>query len=223
MDIKAALKATPVIGPMIQKLRAPKLIDSSAEYWEDRYRSGGHSGAGSYSRLAEFKAEFINGYVAKNDIGSVIEFGSGDGAQLALAKYPDYVGVDVSETIVEKARAAFAGNETVRIFHTSEVGPDLNADLTLSLDVIYHLVEDDVFNTYMRQLFAASDRAVIIYSSNKDQPCAPHVRHRKFTDWTSANRPDFKLVQHEPNRYPHNDKDPDNTSFADFYVFEKIG
>jgi hypothetical protein len=40
-------------------------------------------------------------------------------------------------------------------------------DLELSLDVIYHLVEDEVFDAYMRSLFAHAGRFVVIYSSNK--------------------------------------------------------
>ena len=63
--------------------------------------------------------------------------------------------------------------------------------------------------------------AVIVYSSNKNQIWAPHVRHRRFTDWIETNRPDFKLVQHVPNRFPFDEEDPEHTSFADFYVFEK--
>lgn len=222
MSLKAILKSAPLVGPLIQKIRAPKLVESSAAYWESRYRSGGNSGAGSYNRLANFKAEFINNYVATKNIGSVLEFGSGDGAQLALAQYPRYTGVDVSHTIIAKAREAFAHNATFQFIHTSELRSDIRAELTLSLDVIFHLTENSVFDTYMRQLFAAADKAVIVYSSNMEEIWAPHVRHRKFTNWIKANEPDFKLVQHLANPYPYDEHDLDNTSFADFYVYEKL-
>ena len=55
--------------------------------------------------------------------------------------------------------------------------------MLLSLDVIYQLVEDEVFERHMRQLFSASHRFVIIYSSNFAQPpdsAEPHVEHREF-------------------------------------------
>ena len=32
----------------------------SKKYWENRYKKGGNSGTGSYSNLAEWKAEIIN-------------------------------------------------------------------------------------------------------------------------------------------------------------------
>lgn len=95
-------------------------FDNSGDYWEERYRSGGDSGAGSYSRLAHFKADFLNEFVVANEIKSVIEFGSGDGAQLELANYPTYIGVDVSWTAIASIRRRFSGDATKKFFHTSE-------------------------------------------------------------------------------------------------------
>ena len=211
-----------IIGSIRAKLGGSRKFSTSANYWEERYRRGGKSGAGSYNRLAAFKADVVNEFVASNDIGSVIEFGSGDGAQLELAAYPDYTGVDVSETILEATRRRFAGQESMRFLHTSEVTPADQADLSLSLDAIYHLVEDAVFETYMNQLFDAAKRYVIVYSSNEDKDWPdPHVRHRNFTAWVEANRSHFTLVRMIPNPYPYSKDDVDNTSFADFYIFEK--
>jgi hypothetical protein len=194
----------------------------SAEYWERRYRAGGTSGAGSYNRLAEFKASFLNDFVARNHISSVIEFGSGDGSQLELAAYPPYVGVDISKTVVAVARKRFSYEPSKTFYHSSELPPGIKADLSLSLDVIYHLIEDETFERYMYDLFGASSRYVIIYSSNDEAMTAvPHVRHRCFTSWVEERQPDFKLVEHVPNAFPFDESDQDNTSFADFYVFER--
>ena len=44
----------------------------TSEYWENRYKKSGNSGAGSYGRLAEFKADVINNFIAENKITSVI-------------------------------------------------------------------------------------------------------------------------------------------------------
>lgn len=197
-------------------------FSTSASYWEDRYRSGGTSGSGSYDRLAVFKAEVLNEFVLRNHIQSVTEFGSGDGAQLDLATYPKYTGVDISWAVLEDTRRKFADRPSMQFLHTTEVTDDHRAELTLSLDVIYHLVEDEVFEDYMHRLFAASTRFVIIYSSNEDRKWpSPHVRHREFTRWIDANRVPFELLQRIPNPYPYSEKDPDNTSFADFYVYSR--
>ncbi|HEX7710264.1 MAG TPA: hypothetical protein VF418_04945 [Sphingomonadaceae bacterium] len=219
MSFKSAIKATPLLGRLLTGRREPKLVDSGP-YWEARYRTGGNSGAGSYSRLAEFKAEVLNRFVDENGIASVVEFGSGDGAQLTLANYRDYVGIDVSETAVELCRAKFAGTG-YKFLHQSEVPPDIQAELALSLDVIYHLVEDQVFESYMRSLFDAAARYAIIYASNHDAIGASHVRHRKFSTWVERNRPEFELIETIPNRYPFDPADPDNSSFADFYIYRR--
>ena len=200
----------------------PPKVDSAA-YWEQRYRAGRTSGTGSYGRLARFKAEFLNAFVAEQGIGSIVEFGSGDGAQLELAHYPAYVGVDVAESVVHNCRAKFAIKPNYRFYTAAEFDRASKAELTLSLDVIYHLVEDEVFEQYMNGLFDVSTRFVIIYSSNsEDEVGAAHVRRRRFTDWVSRNRRDFALTETVPNRYPFDPGDPDNTSQADFYVYSRV-
>lgn len=89
------------------------------KYWEERYSTGGNSGKGSYGALAEFKAATINRFVANHEVHSVIEFGSGDGNQLGLAEYPQYLGFDVSETAVRRCRDLFKadGSKSFRLMH----------------------------------------------------------------------------------------------------------
>jgi SAM-dependent methyltransferase len=197
-------------------------FDHSAQYWEERYRLRGTSGAGSYGRLAEFKAEVINRFVRERGVETVIEFGCGDGNQLTLAEYPSYVGVDVSPEAVALCRARFRDDATKTFHVSSELPPLPRRDLALSLDVIYHLVEDDTYHAYMGRLFDAASRYVIVYASNTDAPGpAPHVRHRAFGRWVAEHRPDWALVETIPNRYPFDERDPEGTSFADFYVYER--
>ena len=199
---------------MIRQALARLAFGSSPSYWERRYRNGGNSGAGSYGRLAEFKAEVINGFVKDRGIQSVVEYGCGDGAQLALAEYHSYTGVDVSRTVLEQARERFPA---FTFAHLSELPEEVAAELALSLDVIYHLVEDETFENHMKRLFNADH--VIIYSSNHDERLAAHVRHRNFTKWIEENRPQARLLKHIPNRYPY-DPANDQTSFADFYIYD---
>ncbi|MUV13823.1 class I SAM-dependent methyltransferase [Noviluteimonas gilva] len=198
-------------------------FDSSATYWERRYRSGGNSGAGSYSILAEFKAEVLNAFVREHDVRSVIEFGCGDGNQLTLAQYPAYIGYDVSQRAVDICRSKFAADAT-KSFERVDAYDGRKADLALSLDVIFHLVEDAVFDAYMRRLFDAGGRFIGIYASNDDRPQlpdSPHVRHRRFTDWIDANAREWTLERHVPNRYPDTG-DNRVSSFADFYFYRRV-
>jgi hypothetical protein len=217
--IKTLIMNTPMIGASLDVLRGTS-FKNSAHYWDRRYRKGGTSGAGSHNRLARFKADFLNGFVEENQISSVIEYGSGDGGQLKLARYPSYIGVDVSETAVEMCRETFRNDTSKRFENPDAVAKGTMADLSLSLDVIYHLVEDSVFETYMQQMFESARRFVIAYSSNVDQGWpAKHVRHREFTRWVAQNKPEWRLQSTIKNAYPYDPADPEQTSFADFYVF----
>ncbi len=210
--------------PAARRVRE-RFFVGSKDYWEQRYAKGGLSGSGSYGRLACFKAEFLNGFVAEHGVRTVIELGCGDGNQLSLAEYPSYIGYDVSQTAIDLCEERFRGDSAKRFaVHdaTKDPLPSQRADLTLSLDVIYHLVEDPVFDAYMRHLFALSKRFVIVYSSNVERSASsPHVRHRKFTDWVERQAPEWRLARHVPNRFPTSLQDGQETSHADFYVFER--
>ncbi len=223
---KRMVVGTPLEAPLRRLFGAkPIAFEDSSQYWIERYsRVATSSGAGSYGRLAEFKAEVLNDFVAKNDIQSILELGSGDGNQATLAEYPAYHGFDISPDAVEFCRKRFADNPTMKFSLISELG-DTKADLALSLDVIYHLVEDTVFDTYMRQLFGAADRFVSIYASNQVTSPLPdaasHVRHRKFTDWVETNAPEWEQTLFIKNRFPFDTENVNNTSFADFYFFAR--
>ena len=193
----------------------------SAQYWETRYSSSGNSGAGSYGRLAQFKADVINDFIKQKNIKNIIEFGVGDGNQLSLLNAENYLGFDVSETIVNKNIERFKNFSGYKFKLVNEFN-DEKADLVLSLDVIYHLVEDEVYFQYMENLFRASKRYIIIYSSNKDEIHTTHVKHRHFTSFIEQNHKEWTLIKKIPNKYPYDEKDPGNTSFADFYIYEKI-
>ena len=196
----------------------------SGKYWEGRYAAGGNSGAGSYGRLAEYKAEVINRIIEERGIGSVVDWGVGDGNQLTILSVPNYLGVDVSQTVVNAARERWADDSSKSFIHVSELPLERKRDLSMSIDVIFHLVEDRVFNQYMQRLVDGSNRYVLVYSSNYvgTKIAGHHVRHRKFTDWMRANAPEFRLIEEIPNRYPFDESNQDHTSFADFYLFERL-
>ncbi len=215
------------LGLLTIKLRQI-LFPGSKEFWESRYSLGGNSGNGSYGKLAEFKAETINRFIKEKNVTSVIEFGCGDGNQLSLADYPRYIGLDVSPKAISLCQEKLGQDSSKSFFLYSpfcflDHQGIFKADLGLSLDVIYHLVEDEVYRSYMTHLFAASQKFIIIYSSDEDRPGGPHarhVRHRNFTRWVKENQPDWKLMEKVENKYPGSG-DLGQGSFADFFFFEK--
>lgn len=195
---------------------------SSAAYWQQRYRAGGHSGAGSYGRLAAFKADFLNAFIHDNAIAGAIEFGCGDGNQLALLDIADYAGLDVAPAAIARCRERFAGQPGRQFRLMQDREGLVAAELTLSLDVVYHLVEDDVFADYMETLFAYAWRFVVIYASDLDAEWpAQHVRHRQFTRHVDQHFPDWQLAAVIPNIYKFDFDRPNDTSFAAFHVYRQ--
>jgi FkbM family methyltransferase len=90
------------------------------------------------------------------------------------------------------------------------------------LDVIFHLVEDEVFHKHMTTLFTHSRWLVAIYASDRDEPTGDcHVRHRSVSSWVARHAPEWVLVEHIANPYPYDRARPDDTSFADFHIFAR--
>ncbi len=199
---------------------------STIDYWESRYQSGGNSGSGSYNRLAEFKAAFMNEFLAKNNIAGVIEFGCGDGHQLSMIRYPKYIGLDVARTSIQLCGDKFKTDPTKSFFVYDPFSFIDNEgvfrfDVSLSLDVIFHLVEDEIYELYMRHLFQSATRFVIIYSSDYEQPRVNHERRRKFSSWAEKNAPAWKLLERKENPF-RNEPDPELQSLSDFCIYQKI-
>ena len=107
--------------------------------------------------------------------------------------------------------------------HISEYSGE-KAELSISLDVIYHLVEDKIYEQYMENLINAATKFVLIYSSNSSiNPYNnEHVRHRCFSEYIDINYKNLKLIEKIPNMYPYSEDDSDNTSLADFYIYQKL-
>ncbi|EEE36540.1 hypothetical protein RKLH11_373 [Rhodobacteraceae bacterium KLH11] len=195
---------------------------SSTQYWTERYKRGKTSGAGSYGRLSVYKANFINVFVESEGIQSVVELGSGDGNQASLFDIPKYTGLDISEVCIERCNSAFK-DRTNWSFSLPDAPIEAH-DLAISLDVIYHLVEEDVFATYINRLFDIAKKYVLIYSSDFDEVTGNrHVRHRKYSRWVAENKKGWRVCLSEDNpfSYEGHGNSPRN-SFAAFTVFEKV-
>jgi hypothetical protein len=192
---------------------------SSKKYWENRYSSGGNSGAGSYDVKAEYKARVLNRILKDHDIKNIIEFGCGDGNNLQYYNVEYYTGFDLSETAIKICLKMFSHD-----FKKSFIWYDpllfksggLLTEMTISFEVIFHLIEDDVFEKYLKDLFNTSSKYVLICSSNDStiNDEAIHVKHRKFTDSIPSYFSLFEIVK--------TPQEGDlNGFFSDFYLFKR--
>lgn len=97
------------------------------------------------------------------------------------------------------------------------------AVLTISLDVIYHLIEDKVFEEYVRTLLNSSEKYCIIYACNDEVASkASHVRGRNFVDYIKRNFKDWELFAIRYNDFPYSElRDGSNSSISDFYFYRR--
>jgi hypothetical protein len=183
----------------------------AAAYWDRRYRNGRTSGAGSEGVAAVRKARYVSALIERESVRSVVDWGVGDGTVLEHIKLDGvgYVGVDVSPTILDRLRTRFAG---VGDFLLPDDTAGCRAELALSLDVIFHLVDDREYELYMRQLFDSSSRLVLIYSTDHDGGrTARHVLWRHWTPYVRRSFPEWSLEEH-----------PTDPKAFGFYLYRRL-
>lgn len=155
---------------------------SYKQIWDKRYSDGNTSGRGSYGEHYEFKTRIINDFLEKYNIKNVIDFGCGDGNMLRELKFEKYKGLDLSDVSIEICQKMYEGDDS-KSFELYEIGkrPSEKAELTMSLDVIYHIIDDAYLEDYMKCLIECTDKYILVYSTNYDDSnWEGHVRHREF-------------------------------------------
>jgi hypothetical protein len=219
---RAALSLARVLTGKVLDSLIWQISPKSYKFWDCHYRLGGTSGPGSAGLSARYKAEFVNTFIRDHKIETVTDFGCGDGAQLSLLKCPAYVGLDVSRHALNLCIQRFKLDESKSFFlYSPQLFVDNKgvfiSDAALSMDVIFHLVENEVFECYMDQLFSSARKFVIIYSNDSnDSTREPrYTRSRKFTDWVISHRGEWQLSDKPINPYAH----LTNTSF---YVYSRV-
>lgn len=190
-------------------------MHTTEQFWEKRYADGGNSGSGSYGELAVFKANVINHLISNNSLNSIIELGSGDGNQLSYFNIDNYIGIDISPTVIELCREKFKSDKSKSFFTYSEYNHTGNVDLTLSLDVIYHILDDVEYKKYMFNLFSFSNKYVVIYSNNYRENIINHMYSKYFTKDVSDWFPNWTLDNMIKQKYP-------SKSSADFFIYKKL-
>lgn len=202
-----------------------KIIFDVKNYWETRYYNGGNSGRGSYGSFREFKLSVINQFIEKHTIGSLVDIGCGDGSIAEGIVVPGYTGLDISASAVEKCRTRIKNaGKACKHFYTLDDIPaavkDKKFHISMSIDVLYHLVDDKLFEEHMKMLFEFASEWVIIYSPDKDNDpgTVEHIKHRRFTQYISDKYPDWvlKYVIKNSCTLP---RDVPRNSFADFFIY----
>ena len=188
---------------------------NTKKYWIERYKNGGNSGSGSYDELYIFKRDIINNIIKEKGIKSIIDLGPGDGNQIKELNIEKYIGIDIAYTSIQICKKKYKDDKNKTFYTWNDFKEhELHYDLTTSLDVLYHILEEDGFLKYLKNLFKFSNKYILIYSSDLEGHTQQHIHTRKFTNYIKKLFPNCKLIKKINQKYP-------KKSSADFYLYEK--
>ncbi|GAC1403613.1 MAG: hypothetical protein NVSMB64_05620 [Candidatus Velthaea sp.] len=145
----------------------------NASFWNRRYSELPELGSGPGSRgyAIFFKRNLIRSILQQYDVKSILDVGCGDLSFLddALFSGKRYVGVDISEVIVERNARRFPGAR----FLCHDVSKDplpLRADLVISFDVLIHQLSRAAFDTALSNTLDAIDIVGVFGYSTPPRP-----------------------------------------------------
>ena len=183
-------------------------------YWEGRHRayggedlrSTGHklfTSAANEQQITEKVALLvclIQAMGLPRD-ASLLDAGCGQGFTTRYLEQAgfDCFGVDVSPTAIETARQAGAGEYAVAALHEMRLGRRF--DIVLCTDVLYHVVDDGLWERALGALadHLDDDGVLLVVEAFSDVPSAiPHVRWRTLPRYSEAfERLDLCIVASE--------------------------
>jgi 2-polyprenyl-3-methyl-5-hydroxy-6-metoxy-1,4-benzoquinol methylase len=171
----------------------------AARYWNDRYSKHGDalSGPGCLG-LSEtenehdyaVKAEFITSAIAASfgEISSlsILDAGCGRGvlAEILVNAGARVTGVDFSPDAINRARSRIK-NAQFQVAELDALPFDRQYDVVLSIDVLYHVVDDSKWNAAIAGMLRACKRGggVLIQEALDLKDTGEHVRWRTFSDY----------------------------------------
>lgn len=171
-----------------------------AQYWEKRYADGRDSGEGSRGEIAKVKGGVVNRVINQFSVQSLLDWGCGDGQVLDhITDQVWYTGIDLSPTVLDNTSQRHSERSFLLDTGTpTGVNPLrwLRADMSLSMDVMFHLVHAPDYWRYLANLFNSSQKVVLVWATDSDEGLtARHVRRRQWTPDVERLYPEWELVE----------------------------
>jgi hypothetical protein len=134
-------------------------------YWDKRYASGGNSGCGSIGKLRDAKWKWIQVFV--DPIKDVIDVGCGDLSFWEGKQLPDgYIGIDGSEVIIGRNKRKHPNNIFYKAQSSESLG--LTAPVVFCFDMLFHIMDDDIYKKTIENLCSISSEYIFIYTWMKN-------------------------------------------------------
>ena len=137
------------------------MTENKHEYWENRYLNKGISGPGSRGYYKEKRWDIINQRIPP--IQDVIDVGCGDLAFWEGIECEKYIGIDISETIINRNRQL---KPRWIFFHrrAEEYIPNLKAETVFCIGILFHIMEHSCFTEILKNLCKYTSKHLVIYT-----------------------------------------------------------
>lgn len=187
-------------------------------YWDNRYASGGNSGLGSIGKHKEWKWNTLNNNI--ENITNIIDVGCGDLSFMDNHTIENYTGIDISNTIIEANKTKHPEWKFICSSADKRIS-GLKGDVVFCHDVLFHIVDDEVYNNIILNLIEYSNKYISIFTWHKN-PLKRMFRstdndsyqaYRDFSKYIPIfENPGFSLIC--------NEKSPCN-KYGSLYIFKK--
>lgn len=131
-------------------------------YWDTHYRNGGRSGDPTdYLAQRKIRTELFDSIICEND--TILDLGCGDlQAWYGRPLGANYIGVDISETIIERNRSRYPD---ARFYHLDL--DDVHRipgsfDIITCFDVLFHVMDDYTYDRILTYIAANTRKCAII-------------------------------------------------------------
>lgn len=132
-------------------------------FWNARYVEAPAKGSGPGSRgeNVALKNDIVRQTIAAHNIQSVLDVGRGDLAAMGKLEIDRYVGIDISDVIVERNRQLRPQWQFLREDLAGAYRPD-PAELVLCFDVLIHQKSRQAYEAILSKALAAAQRVALI-------------------------------------------------------------
>jgi len=134
--------------------------------WDNHYKSGGKSGDPlDYAKARDWKHNIIAKYCDIKS-NSIIDIGCGDLQFWQGRKPAKYIGVDISQTIIDSHKLKYP--DRTFICASSDKTLDISADMVMCFDMLWHIIDDEVYMKTLENIKKYSKRYIVIYTWNSN-------------------------------------------------------
>ncbi len=160
------------IAQFNQKLREQRARNfDNRLFWNYRYSENREvgSGLGSRGKFRDFKRDLLKNLADSDHFRTILDIGCGDMEVGSALPAAGYVGVDVSNVVIDRNRDIYPDRTFIcGSFLDLDLSP---ADLVVCMDVLIHIDDSDYYKRFIRRLVEKTIKVGVIAGYETDPGC----------------------------------------------------